>query len=293
MIKKILKKILPNYLWYKIKILKTIPTRVTFNNAQNEPAYLGFEQIKNLDGAFVEVAKYEYDEKSCRQRGEKRANDLSKIIADPKNKKILELGCSDAMTSVALKNKGYQVTALDLIDQRLAPAKNADIPFIKSTAENIPLETQSLDFVFSYNSLEHFTDPQKVLKEIHRILKPNGYFYADFDPLYYSPRGLHAYRKINIPYLQILFALNDLKKYADIHNLNWSELPYVNAYSLTKFRSIWSETKNSFLIKKYEEILDISALNIIKKYPSCFKKENVGFKNFITSGIKILMQKKK
>jgi ubiquinone/menaquinone biosynthesis C-methylase UbiE len=140
--------------------------------------------------------------------------------------------------------------------------------------------------------MEHFEDPQKVLTEIQRILKPGGYFYTEFDPLYYSPRGLHAYRKINIPYLQVLFKIEDLKKYADLHQLNWDELPYVNAYSVTKFRTICQNMTNEFKLKTYQEIVDVSALDLIKKYPSCFKKENIAFRNFIISGIKILAIKK-
>lgn len=292
MLKKILKKILPKKLWHIIKLVRTIPARMALQKSSAQPTCLEFQQIEKLLGSFPEVANYEYSEQACTQRGEERAVFLSQLFPNTANKKILELGCSDAMTSVSLKNKGFAPMALDIIDQRLSIAKNSEIPFIKSSAENIPLENESIDFVFSYNALEHFSDPKKVLLEIHRILKPGGYFYTDFDPLYFSPRGLHAYRKINIPYLQILFQSEDLKQYAESNDLHWDELPYVNAYTITKFRSIFKELENKFVIKKYEEILDISGLSIIKKYPACFKKENIAFENFIVSGIKMLLQKK-
>ncbi|RJQ35305.1 class I SAM-dependent methyltransferase [Candidatus Parcubacteria bacterium] len=293
MLKKILKKLIPAYLWRATKLIRTLPTRFIFKHAPNTPAYLDFAQISNLLGHFPKVAKYEYDEEACRQRGKERALFLSKKFTTLQAKKILELGCSDAMTSVALKEYGSCPLALDIVDQRLDVAKNTGIQFIKSSAEKIPLEDNSIDIVFSYNSLEHFIDPQKVIDEIARILKPGGYFYADFDPLYFSPRGLHAYRKINIPYLQIIFKTDDLKRYADAQQLNWEELPYVNAYTIEKFHNIWLGSQNIFALKSYQEILDTSGLGLIKKFPSCFKKENVSFKNFIVSGIKILLQKKK
>ena len=292
MIKRILKKAVPDNLWDKIKSTKAHSAQLKLKSATKDPAWLEFKQIDKLLGSFPEVAKYNYDEQACRQRGQERAIFLAKVFSDPKNKKILELGCSDAMTSVALKEKGFAPTALDIVDQRLAMAKNTNIPFIKSSAEQIPLENNSMNAVFSYNSMEHFKEPQKVLAEIHKILKPGGYFYADFDPLYYSPRGLHAYRKINIPYLQILFRAEDLKKYADSHQLNWDELPWVNGYTIEKYRSLWKNIQDEFITKKYKEVIDIANLNIIKKYPSCFKKENIAFDNFIISGIKILLKKK-
>jgi ubiquinone/menaquinone biosynthesis C-methylase UbiE len=290
--KKILKKILPQYLWRIIKLVKTVPARMAVIKSSEQSAYLDFEQIEKLLGTFPEVAKYEYDEQACHHRGEERALFLSILFPNASTKKILELGCSDAMTSVALKRKGFESIALDIVDQRLELAKNADVPFIQSPAETMPLENNSVDFVFSYNALEHFTDPQKVLIEIHRILRPDGYVYIDFDPLYFSPRGLHAYRKINIPYLQILFKAEDLQRYTEKKELHWDELPYVNAYTITKFRSMFESLNDKFANKKYEEILDISGLDVIKKYPTCFKKENITFENFIVSGIKILLQKK-
>lgn len=292
MIKKILKKILPKKIWHIIKLVKTIPARIALQKSSEQPACLEFQQIEKLLGSFPEVTKYEYTEEACSQRGEARALFLAKLFPNTSHKKILELGCSDAMTSLSLKNKGFNPVALDIIDQRLTVAKNSGVPFIESSAENMPLENQSIDFVFSYNALEHFVDPEKVLTEIHRILKPGGYFYTDFDPLYFSPRGLHAYRKINIPYLQILFKSGDLKQYAENNDLHWDELPYVNAYTITKFRSMFKKLNSQFSKKKYEETLDVSGLNIIKKYPSCFKKENIAFENFIVSGVKILLQKK-
>jgi ubiquinone/menaquinone biosynthesis C-methylase UbiE len=291
-IKKLLKKFIPNYLWKILKLIKTVPARLSLDKSSIKPNYLDFNHIKKLLGSFPEVAKYNYDEQACRKRGEERASFLARLFASSKNKKILELGCSDGMTSMALKKNGLNPISLDIIDQRLEVVKNSEIPFIKSSAEKIPLEDNGVDAIFSYNSMEHFDDPQKVLNEINRILKPGGYFYTDFDPLYYSPRGLHAYRKINIPYLQILFKGEDLKKYAELHNLNWDELPWVNGYTIEKYHSLWKQLNNNFEIKSYKEIIDISGIDIIKKYPSCFKKENINFDNFIISGIKILLQKK-
>lgn len=288
-----LKKYIPKPLWKSVKLVKTMPAKVKFQQAPLEPAWLDQEQLKNLLGSFPEVKKYNYDEQSCRQRGNKRALFLAKLFSGlPREKTILELGCADAMTSVALEKNGFNPIALDIRDQRINVAKNNNIPFIKSPAEKIALNDNAVDAVFSYNAMEHFNDPQKVLTEINRILKPGGYFYADFDPLYYSPRGLHAYRKINIPYLQILFKIDDLKKYADLHQLNWNELPFVNGYTIEKFSSLWKQVADKFEIKSYEEMLDISGLDLIKRYPSCFKKEGVSFKNFIISGIKILLIKK-
>jgi SAM-dependent methyltransferase len=42
----------------------------------------------------------------------------------------------------------------------------------------IPTEDESFDCVMATEFLEHYTEPEKVLSEIHRVMKPNGIFFA-------------------------------------------------------------------------------------------------------------------
>jgi hypothetical protein len=134
------KKYIPLWLWQNIKLAKTIATQIKLKRSSHEPAYLEFSQIENLINSFPKVASYPYDEQACLQRGKERANFLAKILStSTTNKNILELGCSDAMTSLALKEKGFNPIALDIVDQRLEVVKNSDIRFIQSAAEIILL----------------------------------------------------------------------------------------------------------------------------------------------------------
>ena len=48
---------------------------------------------------------------------------------------------------------------------------------IVASADCIPLESSSVDFVVSQEVLEHVSDPFAVLREIYRVLKPGGLFY--------------------------------------------------------------------------------------------------------------------
>ncbi len=61
-----------------------------------------------------------------------------------------------------------------MIDQANAIYK--DITFKQADAENIPLEDNTMDVVIANFVVHHFAEPNKVFKEIHRILKPNGRF---------------------------------------------------------------------------------------------------------------------
>jgi ubiquinone/menaquinone biosynthesis C-methylase UbiE len=62
------------------------------------------------------------------------------------------------------------------LQHKISTNNNARMKIISSNAESIPLPNESCDFVVSTLVLCSVKDPQAVLAEIHRILKPNGKF---------------------------------------------------------------------------------------------------------------------
>ncbi|KKP37883.1 hypothetical protein A2483_04950 [Candidatus Peregrinibacteria bacterium RIFOXYC2_FULL_33_13] len=90
-----------------------------------------------------------------------------------KGSKILDIGCghNEYMKNVYAKtNETYGIDP----DQR-ALDKNS---FIKNKfpgkAEKLPFQDNFFDLVVSAWTLEHIEDPEKVFKEIYRVLKPSG-----------------------------------------------------------------------------------------------------------------------
>jgi len=66
---------------------------------------------------------------------------------------------------------------------------NQHLPYksINCGGEEIPYEDNSFDLIYSFEVLEHVKDPQKVLEEIYRILKPGAYAYistCNYDSFY-------------------------------------------------------------------------------------------------------------
>lgn len=73
---------------------------------------------------------------------------------------------------------------------------------INADARSIPLPANSADLVLSGGLLEHFPNPEFVLREMIRILKPGGIFYADVVPRKFSVyRIREAWRMLRTPYL--------------------------------------------------------------------------------------------
>ena len=63
--------------------------------------------------------------------------------------------------------------------------------FLLSTLEQIPLKSESADVVVSDAVYEHCVDLESVMRETYRILKPGGYVYCTYGPLWFCFGGDH------------------------------------------------------------------------------------------------------
>jgi SAM-dependent methyltransferase len=57
----------------------------------------------------------------------------------------------------------------------------SDVIYLNTAAETIPLVDDFVDIAVSRNSLDHVAEPEKVVNEIWRVLKPGGFFLVNVD----------------------------------------------------------------------------------------------------------------
>ncbi|WP_342679605.1 class I SAM-dependent methyltransferase [Methanofollis sp. UBA420] len=98
----------------------------------------------------------------------------------------------------------FKQNLLDLYARFNYPFDGAKCQFIKMNAESLLFKDQLFDSVFCLNAFEHVSDPEAVLKEIWHVLKPNGFAYIQFDPLYYCDTGSHMFDFIALPWEHLL-----------------------------------------------------------------------------------------
>lgn len=92
--------------------------------------------------------------------------------------KVLDVGCGTGFVSQLYPN--FDITGIDISDGMLA---NNPYKAIKASAESIPFEDNSFDFVIARSLLHHLDRPDIGLKEMFRVLKPGGKW-ACWDPLH-------------------------------------------------------------------------------------------------------------
>jgi SAM-dependent methyltransferase len=66
---------------------------------------------------------------------------------------------------------------VDIADSReVSQRTRTDLRFLTYDGINIPLESASVDVVYSHQVLEHVRFPRELLRSVRRVLKPAGYF---------------------------------------------------------------------------------------------------------------------
>lgn len=110
----------------------------------------------------------------------RRAGKIIEAINPQKGEKIVDLGCGTGYYLFLLSNLGVNVSlaGFDNDDRSIKEAEKMmqgkRIKFITGDLHKISFQSQSFDKAVISEVLEHVENDEEVLKEIYRILKPNG-----------------------------------------------------------------------------------------------------------------------
>jgi SAM-dependent methyltransferase len=257
------------------------------------PQWLGLGELERLDKEYPPGSDYGSDEASLEKRGQERAEEILQLLpGGGEFMRFLELGCRDGMVSYSLERRGKHAWGIDVtaagFDGR---ALRGGASLSRMDAVNLAFDESSFDCVFSYNSFEHFKRPDAVLDEAIRVLRPGGYVYLDFGPLYMSPLGLHIFRQIGVPYAQLLFRKETLTEFARM-NRTTINMEDANGWLLEDYRNLWERCGRRLRKIRCEEVWDFTYLDIVARYPGCFSGKVKSFDDLTASYIKVLFKKR-
>jgi 2-polyprenyl-3-methyl-5-hydroxy-6-metoxy-1,4-benzoquinol methylase len=94
--------------------------------------------------------------------------------------RALDIGCSTGFISDELQRAGAVVTGLDIDEPGLDRARTRfghKIEFVCAGGEAIPAPDESFDIVIFNHIYEHVVDADAVMKDIRRVLRPDGVVY--------------------------------------------------------------------------------------------------------------------
>lgn len=102
------------------------------------------------------------------------------ILGLVKDKVVLDVACGEGYGANLISTSASYVHAVDIDEETIQSAaqkyNNGNIEFHISSVEKLPFKDSFFDVVISYETLEHVDETSQLqfLKEIKRILKPNG-----------------------------------------------------------------------------------------------------------------------
>jgi ubiquinone/menaquinone biosynthesis C-methylase UbiE len=109
---------------------------------------------------------------------------VARLLPNLNGASVLEIGCGRGDFSLWLARKYplAAITGVDFSDGAIAVAMaklsryNGSPRFLVDDAENLNFPAHTFDFVISCECLEHVPQPEKMAREMARVLKPGGRF---------------------------------------------------------------------------------------------------------------------
>lgn len=136
-------------------------------------------------------------------------NKLNLINSFGEKGNILDIGAGTGDFLVMANKSGWQTTGIEPSEKAKSIAIKKGVPFAGNTSD---LAENSFDVITMWHVLEHVPDPKAQIKELKRLLKPNGTiviavpnfnsydakFYKEYWAAYDVPRHLWHYSKTAI-----------------------------------------------------------------------------------------------
>jgi ubiquinone/menaquinone biosynthesis C-methylase UbiE len=135
----------------------------------------------------IERTRHEFGQQAANFASSAAINDEAHVrrLVDPigaaARGRVLDVACGPGIVTAVLAGIARDVVALDLTPEmlnkareRCAKAGRTNVHFEGGTADALPFDDASFDAVATRLSFHYFSEPQKVLAEMHRVLKPSG-----------------------------------------------------------------------------------------------------------------------
>lgn len=191
-------------------------------------------------------------------------NKLKLINSQSPKGRILDIGAGVGDFLSVCKNNGWQTVGIEPSEKAKTIAKSKGVSFVDHLSE---LENHSFDIITMWHVLEHVPDLENQIKELKRLIKPNGTViiavpnFNSFDANYYGK----YWAAFDVPIHLWHFSKTAIKKLFAIESLELVKvLPM-------KFDSFYV----SLLSEKYKT----GKMNFIKAFFIGWKSNRYGSKN--------------
>jgi 2-polyprenyl-3-methyl-5-hydroxy-6-metoxy-1,4-benzoquinol methylase len=129
---------------------------------------------------------------------------------------VLDFGCGEGKEAIAAALHGAKrVYGIDIRDVSLEIAQkssrehgvNDKCIFLNGISQNSRVReiSEKLEFAYSLDSFEHFSEPKQILDQLYSLLAPGGELYVSFGPPWKHPFGCHMFFLNSLPWMHFIF----------------------------------------------------------------------------------------
>ncbi len=182
------------------------PLKLVFKNR--------FDFYSNFKREALQLSEKEYSEayEKIDSLIKNRDTDLNRgtteqILSSISGNSVLDVGCGKGYLAIRLSEK-YNVTALDMVQNKDLAKKHRKIKWAKGNVEMLPFGNKSFDTVVCAHTLEHVLDIHQAIKELKRVAKKRLIVVVPKQRSYYYTFDLHLHFFPYSSSLQLLMGRN-------------------------------------------------------------------------------------
>jgi len=236
-------------------------------------------QSQGLGNASFSVAHDQVLERKDRQRVAKQLVLIMLSFLKRKNfndLKILDIGCSNGVVTKFLVRHGGSFVGIDVDENAIESAisinrNKKSLSFKLASGTNLPFKNKSFDVVICNQVYSYVSNSKRMMREIYRVLKINGYCFFTGDNLLRLVEPMY-----NLPFLrwlpkssakQVLKLLGYKNIYIGKYQTYWGLLKLcsdfeIEDYTLTVLKQ--PEKFNFIKILKYRKIINSIPSSFLK-----------------------------
>ena len=122
---------------------------------------------------------------------------LTNVLVDLANLKkgdvVADIGAGTGNYSIEFHRLGYNLIAVEPETDMWEQCNNKEIEWVKSTAEEMDLSNRTVDAAFVINAIHHFSNLERALQAMFRIIKSGTLLIFTLDPVIARQHWLYDY----------------------------------------------------------------------------------------------------
>lgn len=102
------------------------------------------------------------------------------VVLEGNPGRVLDVASAGAVHSIHIASRGFPCVALEPAPTMIATARQRmaetgyEIELVRGFAETLPFRDESFDHVLCHSAIDHFAEPDRCIREMARVLRPDG-----------------------------------------------------------------------------------------------------------------------